>query len=53
VSFACAMTISMTGYQPYKAALQTVCTAPAQGGCLTVDLRVTLAPEPGKTPAAK
>ena len=48
VPFACAVTISMAGYQPYKAALQTVCSAPAQGGCLTVDLRVMLAPEPGK-----
>jgi hypothetical protein len=52
VSFACAMTVSMAGYQPYKAALQTVCAAPAQGGCLTVDLRVMLAPESGKTPGA-
>jgi hypothetical protein len=49
VPVACAVTISMAGYQPYKADLQTVCTAPAQGGCLTVDLRVMLAPEPGKT----
>jgi hypothetical protein len=52
VPFACAVTISMAGYQPYKAALQTACSARAQGGCLTVDLRVTLAPQPGKTSGA-
>ena len=52
VSFACAVTVSMAGYQPYKAVLQNVCAAPAQGGCLTVELRVMLAPEPGKTPGA-
>ena len=49
---ACAVTVSMAGYQPYKAVLQNVCAAPAQGGCLTVELRVMLAPEPGKTPGA-
>ena len=53
VSFACAVTISMAGYQPYKAALQAVCAAPAHGGCVTVDLRVMLAPEPGKTSATE
>src|SRR2546428_7983040 len=51
VSFACAVTISMAGYQPYKAALQAVCATPAHGGCLSVDLRVMLAPQPGKTAA--
>lgn len=49
VPFACAVTISMAGYQPYKVALQNACASPARGGCLTVDLRVTLAPETGKT----
>jgi hypothetical protein len=48
VSFACAMTVSMAGYQPYKAALQNVCAAPAHGACLGVDLRVMLAREAGK-----
>ena len=48
VPFACTVTISMAGYQPYKTALQNACAAPAQGGCLTVDLRVMLAPDPGK-----
>jgi hypothetical protein len=52
VPFVCAVTISMAGYQPYKAALQTACSARAQGGCLTVDLRVMLAPQPGKTSGA-
>ncbi|MFL5312315.1 MAG: hypothetical protein ACJ79H_17925 [Myxococcales bacterium] len=49
IPFACAVTIAMAGYQPYKAALQNVCAAQARGGCGTVDLRVTLAPQPGKT----
>jgi hypothetical protein len=48
VSFTCALTISMAGYQPYKAAMQDVCAARASGGCQTVDLRVVLAPAPGK-----
>ena len=48
VPFACAVTISMSGYQPSKVALQSACAAPVKGGCLTVDLRVTLAPEPAK-----
>ena len=32
VSFACAVTVSMAGYQPYKAALQNVCAATAHAG---------------------
>jgi hypothetical protein len=48
VSLACAMNISVAGYQPYKAALRDVCTGPVPGGCQTVDVRVVLAPEPGK-----
>jgi len=32
-----------------KVALQTCLRAPVKGGCLTVDMRVTLAPEPAKT----
>jgi hypothetical protein len=52
VSLACAMNVSMAGYQPYKAALQDVCTAPVPGGCQTVDVRVVLAPEPGKSSGA-
>jgi hypothetical protein len=48
VPFACAVTISMAGYQPSKVALQSACAAPVKGGCLTVDLRVTPAPEPAK-----
>jgi hypothetical protein len=51
VSLTCAMNISMAGYQPYKAALRDVCTAPVPGGCQTVDVRVVLAPEPGKSSA--
>ncbi|HEX9575032.1 MAG TPA: hypothetical protein VF994_13125 [Myxococcales bacterium] len=52
VSLACAMNVAMAGYQPYKAALRDVCTAPAPGGCQTVDVRVVLAPEPGKSSGA-
>ena len=52
VSLACALTVSMAGYQPYKAALQQICTAPVPGGCQTVDVTVVLAPEPGKSSGA-
>jgi hypothetical protein len=49
VPLACSINISMAGYQPYKAALQDVCASPAGGGCQTVDVRIVLAPEPGKS----
>ena len=50
VPLACAMNITMAGYRPYKATLRDVCTAPDSGGCQSVDVRVVLAPEPGKPP---
>jgi hypothetical protein len=49
VSLTCAMNVSKAGYQPYKAALREVCTAPVPAGCQLVDVRVVLAPEPGKS----
>ena len=49
VSLACAMSISKAGYRPYKAPLQDVCTALDSGRCQTVDVRVVLVPEPGKS----
>jgi len=51
VSLACAMNVSKAGYQPYRALLQDVCTALDSGRCQAVDVRVVLAPQPGKTPA--
>ena len=42
------MNITMAGYRPFKATLRDVCTAPDSGGCQAVDVRVVLAPEPGK-----
>ena len=52
VSLACAMNISKAGYRPYKAALQDVCSALDSGRCQTVDVRVVLVPEPGKSQGA-
>jgi hypothetical protein len=49
VPFSCALNVAMAGYQPYKAALQQICAAPAHGGCQTVDVQVVLAPEPSKS----
>ena len=48
VPLACSVTISMAGYQPYTALLQKVCGAAVTGGCLTAEMRVVLAPAPGK-----
>ena len=52
VSLACAMNVSKAGYQPYRTLLQDVCTALDCGRCQTVDVRVVLAPQPGKPTAA-
>lgn len=52
VSLACAVNVSKAGYQPYRALLQDVCIALDSGRCQTVDVRVILAPQPGKTPTA-
>jgi len=48
VPLACVVTISMAGFQPYRAAVQDICATRTDGGCRTVDLRVALAPVPAK-----
>lgn len=48
VPFTCAVTIAREGFQPFKAAMQDVCAARTSSGCQAVDLRVVLAPAPGK-----
>ena len=52
VSLSCAMNISKSGYLPYKVFLQDVCSALDSGRCQTVDVRVVLVPEPGKSQGA-
>lgn len=48
VPLVCAITISMDGFLPYKAAVRDVCATRTDGGCRTIDLQVALAKAPAK-----